>query len=142
MPDTLSKITIFMAGAMCFAMPSAMTAQETSASSIQISQNFAEIVPIAKPAGTIIVGDDTVLSAILNDANTLVLTGQKVGTTNLIVLSSDGQKVLESIVKVIPRREPVMKVHQGARIETYNCASRCERLNDGSSAMGQPNQQE
>lgn len=142
MPYTLSKITYFLAVAMCVAMPSAMTAQETSGSSIQISQNFAEIVPISKPAGTIIVGDDSVLSAILNDANTLVLTGREVGTTNLIVLSSDGQKVLESVVKVIRRREPMMKVHQGARIETYNCASRCERLNEDSNIAAQPNQQE
>lgn len=121
-------LTCLSAFAIALVIQSSALAAEELKANIQLVRNFAKLVTIPHPASTVIIGNESVLSATLSDASTLVLTGQATGTTNLIILSKEGDTIAESVVNVVVAKEPVLRVHQGATIEDYDCTGRCDRV--------------
>ena len=67
---------------------------------LEVFVNHAKVIKLAEPAATIIIGNDGIADATVKDATTLVLTGRRFGTTNLVVLDTDGEPIVDERVVV------------------------------------------
>ena len=67
---------------------------------LEVFVNHAKVVKLAEPAATIIIGNDDIADATVKDATTLVVTGRRFGTTNLVILDVDGEPIVDERVVV------------------------------------------
>jgi Flp pilus assembly secretin CpaC len=88
--------------------------------------DYAKIIALARPASTVIVGNTGIAQASLSDDRTVILTGKTPGSTNLIVIGSDGAEVANLILDVVAGSGRLVTVHQGMRRATFTCARRCD----------------
>jgi Flp pilus assembly secretin CpaC len=97
----------------------------------------AEIIRIARPADTVIIGNPSIADATIRDNQTLILTGRSYGTTNLIVLDADGQPIADELVTVQAVEQSVVTVFKRSARQTFSCAPLCEpTLNVGDELTG------
>lgn len=93
---------------------------------IEVVMNQAKIVKLARPADTIVVGNPAIADASVQDANTIVLTGKGFGVTNLVVLDTDGNPIVDEQV-VVSRDSPYsVRVYRRASVQTLSCTPMCE----------------
>ncbi|RVG74794.1 pilus assembly protein N-terminal domain-containing protein [Sinorhizobium meliloti] len=88
--------------------------------------DFAKTVALPRPASTVIIGNTGIAQASLSDDRTVILTGKTPGSTNLIVIDSDGAEVANLVLDVVASSSRLVTVHQGARRTTFTCARRCD----------------
>ncbi|QND35351.1 hypothetical protein HB772_26820 (plasmid) [Sinorhizobium meliloti] len=88
--------------------------------------DFAKTVALPRPASTVIIGNTGIAQASLSDDRTVILTGKTPGSTNLIVIDSDGAEVANLVLDVVASSGRLVTVHQGARRATFTCARRCD----------------
>ena len=93
---------------------------------LTVTVDRASVVRIAKEADTIIVGNPAILDATIQDARTLVLTGRSFGITNLIVLDTDGDPVVEETIVVKAHEANSVRIYRRAVRETVACSPVCE----------------
>ena len=74
------------------AMLQPATAQEGR---LELFVNHAKIVKLAEPAATVVIGNDDIADATVKDATTIVLTGRRFGTTNLVILDEGGEPIVD-----------------------------------------------
>lgn len=96
-----------------------------NAINLTVTVDFAEIVHIDQPAATVIIGNSGVLDANMAIPDMMVLTGKAPGVTNLVVVNQNGDHTIEYLVEVVPSRRKLTTVHQGAKIQTYQCGVDC-----------------
>ncbi len=113
------------AAAAAFALASAI-ALPASAAGIEVVMNQAKIVKIAKPADTIVIGNPLIADASVQDATTIVLTGKGFGVTNLVILDSDGNPIVDEQVVVTRLAANSVRVYRRADVQTLSCAPYCE----------------
>jgi Flp pilus assembly secretin CpaC len=95
---------------------------------IDINIDFAKVMKLDEPAGTIIIGNPGVADASVGDEKTLVLTGKTAGTTNLIVLDEEGVEMLNSVIRVSSDVRQVTTVFYGVQRQSFSCAPVCEQI--------------
>jgi Flp pilus assembly secretin CpaC len=97
-----------------------------AASGIQVVMNQAKIVKLARPADTIVIGNPAIADASVQDASTIVLTGKGFGVTNLVVLDTEGNPIVDEQV-VVSRDAPYsVRVYKRASVQTLSCTPMCE----------------
>ncbi len=107
----------------CFGLSVAGTAAETG---IEVVMNQAKIVKLARPADTIVVGNPLIADAAVQDATTIVLTGKGFGVTNLVVLDTDGNPVIDEQIIVSRQSASTVRVYRRADVQTLSCTPYCE----------------
>ena len=93
---------------------------------IQVEMNQAKIVKLARPADTIVVGNPLIADASVQDASTIVLTAKGFGVTNLVVLDSEGNPIVDEQVTVVRQTASSVRVYRRADIQTLSCTPYCE----------------
>lgn len=93
---------------------------------ININVNMARILRISAPAATVIVGNPGVADVLIQDPQTLVLTGKSYGQTNLIVLDAQGQPIADTIIEVVQMQAGALTVYRGQARTTLACAPICQ----------------
>jgi Flp pilus assembly secretin CpaC len=93
---------------------------------IQVEMNQAKIVKLARPADTIVIGNPLIADASVQDASTIVLTAKGFGVTNLVVLDSDGNPIVDEQVTVVRQTARSVRVYRRADIQTLSCTPYCE----------------
>ena len=102
-----------------------------AASGIQVVMNQAKIVKLARPADTIVIGNPAIADASVQDSSTIVLTGKGFGVTNLVVLDTDGNPIVDEQV-VVSRDSPFsVRVFRRASMQTLSCTPMCESAYKG-----------
>ena len=86
----------------------------------------AKVVRIAKPADTIIVGNPSIVDATIQDSRTIVLTGRNFGVTNMIILDSDGDAIVDETIVVQGHETNTVRIYRQAIRETLACSPVCE----------------
>ncbi len=104
-----------------FLTPSASVAQEP----IVVTIDRAKVMRISRPADTIIIGNPAIADATIQDNQTLVITGRSFGSTNLIVLDSDGQAIADEVLMVQSTNEAVVTVFRRSSQVTLSCTPQC-----------------
>ena len=95
---------------------------------IAVAIDRAKVMRISRPADVVIVGNPAIADATIQDAQTLIITGRSFGTTNLIVLDSTGQPIVDEIVSVTTANDDVVTVFKGAKRETLSCTPDCSPM--------------
>ena len=103
--------------------PVAADAQEAP---ISVKANMARILRISAPAATVIIGNPGVADVTIQDPQTLVLTGKSFGSTNLIVLDTQGNPIADTIIEVVASSADVMTVYQGGARTSLSCLPVCQ----------------
>ena len=97
-------LAIARAAAFAAAIASAIASTAPAAAQegpfLEVFVNHAKVVRLAEPAATIIIGNDGIADATVKDATTLVVTGRRFGTTNLVILDVDGEPIVDERVVV------------------------------------------
>ena len=110
-----------------YSAPAVLAAEESfGANALKIIVDRAKVVRIAKAADTIIVGNPAIVDATVQDARTLILTGRSFGVTNLIVLDSNGDPIVDETVVVSGHETNTVRVYRRAIRETLACSPVCE----------------
>lgn len=102
---------------------SATQQQETS---VIVTVDQAKVFRVSRPASTIIIGNPAIVDATIEDDQTLILTGRSFGVTNLIVLDSDGNSVVDQKVVVRGSETNTVRIYRRNSRETLACAPVCE----------------
>ena len=79
---------------------------------IKVLMNQAKIVKLARPAGTIVVGNPQIADASVQDASTIVLTAKGFGVTNLVVLDEQGTPIVDEQVVVSRQTATSVRVYR------------------------------
>lgn len=92
---------------------------------ITVTLDFAEVVSVSQPAATVIVGNSGMLDINVSNPNMIVLTGKAPGITNVVLFNQKGERMREYLIEIVPSRRQLTTVHQGDKIETYQCGKNC-----------------
>jgi Flp pilus assembly secretin CpaC len=98
----------------------------TAEGGIRVDMNQAKIVKLARPADTIVIGNPQIADASVQDASTIVLTGRGFGVTNLVILDSEGNPIVDEQVIVSRQTASSVRVYRRAEIQTLSCTPYCE----------------
>jgi Flp pilus assembly secretin CpaC len=116
----LSTAALFAAGMTLAAAPAG------AEGGIQVEMNQAKIVKLARPADTIVIGNPQIADASVQDASTIVLTAKGFGVTNLVILDSEGNPIVDEQVTVVRQTVSSVRVYRRADIQTLSCTPYCE----------------
>lgn len=100
-------------------------ATPAAADPVNVVVDRAKVLHISRPANVVIVGNPAIADATIQDTQTLIITGRSYGTTNLIVLDSDGQTIADEVVTVEPSNDQVVTIYRRAMRETLSCTPDC-----------------
>ncbi|PCH47578.1 MAG: pilus assembly protein CpaC [Hyphomicrobiales bacterium] len=105
----------------------AFAAGSTNTGSVlEVTIDRAKVIRIDKPADTIIIGNPSIVDATIQDANTLILTGRSYGVTNLIVLDSNGDPIVDETIVVKSHETHTVRIYRRSLRETFACSPVCE----------------
>lgn len=99
---------------------------------VQVPVDQARIVELAGEPGTIVVGNPAIADVTLRNNNLLIVQGKSYGTTNIIILTRDGEQIANMDVLVEATNKHALSIFKsGARL-SYRCKPFCEgELNAG-----------
>jgi Flp pilus assembly secretin CpaC len=117
---TLSMAALIAAGTIVHGHPA------SAEGGIQVEMNQAKIVKLARPADTIVIGNPLIADASVQDASTIVLTAKGFGVTNLVILDSEGNPIVDEQVTVVRQTASSVRVYRRADIQTLSCTPYCE----------------
>lgn len=117
-----AAILLALAGPTVLASPNQVLAAETML--IQVDQ--AQIMRLNEPASSIIIGNPMIADVTIQDDKMLVITGISYGSTNLIILNSEGREIISKQLEVRLSGLSQMTVQRGGDRYSYACAPKCE----------------
>ncbi len=115
-----------LAAAALTAAISAGTLQARAEAGIDVVINQAKIVKLARPADTVVIGNPAIADASVQDATTLVLTGHGFGVTNLVVLDTSGEPIVDEQITVSRYSPSSVRVYRRSSVQTLSCTPTCE----------------
>ncbi|WP_294644211.1 pilus assembly protein N-terminal domain-containing protein [uncultured Aureimonas sp.] len=101
-------------------------AQAESADGLTVPIDQARILRIPRQAGSVIIGNPSIADITIHDARTLVMTGRSYGITNLVVLDTAGEVMLDDSVVVSAAEDHSLRVYRQGTRQTFSCAPTCE----------------
>ena len=118
-------IAVFLAAATA-AAPELNLVSTAKAQPLEVQKSHAKVYRVSRPAGTVIVGDPNIVKATMQDLKTLILTGKEYGSTNIIVLDTDGQPMIDELVIVQSNQESSVNVFTQTQVTTIACGKVCQ----------------
>ncbi len=124
----IGAIAARMIGAGMLSLAAAAAGPALAADLIDVTIDFASVLKLDRPAGTIVIGNPGIADAAVQDETTLVLTGKAAGTTNLIVLDQDGKEIESAVLRVSSNVQQLTTVFYGNKRQTFSCSPTCEKV--------------
>ncbi|NJO32650.1 MAG: hypothetical protein HC869_05450 [Rhodospirillales bacterium] len=84
-----------------------------------------QLLPLARPAAEIIIGNPAIADVTVQSGNLLVITGKSFGITNLIALDAKRQIIFDRRILVKRDDVRVVNLQRGALRQTFNCTPQC-----------------
>lgn len=134
---------LLILGLLCNLIPVVAQANQ-EAGAIQVKIDRAKVMKIARPAAMIIIGNPAIADATIKDSQTLIITGKRYGTTNLIVLDREGEPIADEVLTVSSDRTGSVVVYKGSKRSTLNCTPECDpvyRVGDDTEILSDLSQQ-
>ena len=98
-----------------------------AASKITVAADRAKVLSIAGTPAAVIVGNPTYADVTIRSGQ-IVIHGRHYGSTNILVLDTDGNELANMDVSVTRSSEGKLNVYKAGLRHTYNCASSCEAM--------------
>jgi Flp pilus assembly secretin CpaC len=100
---------------------------------LKISMDHARILKLDRAVSKVIVGNDQIADVTVADAKTIVLTGRSFGTTNLVLLDSAGNAIVDERLLVTLDEARTIRVYRQTDRDVLFCSTSCEPMNVGGS---------
>ncbi len=113
--------------ALCTATGSAWPAFAQEEDLLRVFMNHARVLRLDRPVSKVIVGNANVADATVADPTTIVLTGRSFGTTNLVLLDSDGNAIADERVLVSIDEGNTVRVFRQTERSILSCTPNCEQ---------------
>lgn len=98
---------------------------------IRIDMDYARLVKMPAGARTLVLGNPAIADAtLLRDGGMLVVSGKSFGATNLIILDKTGERVLETLISVVPAQDKLVVFRGVDRRESLACDPLCAHAID------------
>lgn len=114
------------------------------ANDIRVALDQAVPIRLSAPAEGISIGNPTIAGVSVQSERFLFVTGRSYGTTNLVVVGTDGRTLYSGRVTVTPDETNVVMVTRGAQTARLECTPLCRPrpdIGDGSSSYDAVNEQ-
>jgi len=121
----LSKFASVLVAA-CIGAAAMGHAAKAGEKSLKVIVDRAKVVRLNTSAATVIIGNPAIVDATIQDSRTLVLTGRSFGVTNLIVLDSNGDPVVDETVVVQAHESHSVRIYRQMERQTMACSPICE----------------
>ncbi len=109
-----------------------VTNAQAAGATVKVPVDQARVVELAGEPGTIVVGNPGIADVSLRNGNLLIVQGKSYGTTNIIVLTRDGEQIANMDVLVQAGNKHALSVYTSAGRMSYRCHPFCEsELNAG-----------
>ncbi|WP_049764970.1 MULTISPECIES: pilus assembly protein N-terminal domain-containing protein [Chelativorans] len=93
---------------------------------IGIVMNQAKIIKLVRPADTVVIGNPEIADAVVQDAQTIVLTGKGFGVTNIVALDVEGRPIMDEQVRVSRQTVDSVRIYRRSDVQTLSCTPFCE----------------
>lgn len=93
----------------------------------RVAIDHARLIRLDRDAAQIIIGNPAFADVAAQNARLLIVTGKSYGTTNLIVLDTDGKDIFSTHISVLAEPESVVTLYNGTVKRSYHCAPDCQR---------------
>lgn len=113
-----------LGAALLFASATGATADEEGM--MRVFLNHAKVLKLDQPVSKVIVGNAAVADATVADSRTIVLTGKAFGTTNLVLLDSDGNALLDERILVSIDEGNTVRMFRQTDRTVLSCTPSCE----------------
>lgn len=94
---------------------------------MRVFLNHAKVLKLDQPVSKVIVGNAEVADATVADSRTIVLTGKAFGTTNLVLLDSDGNALLDERILVSIDEGNTVRMFRQTDRTVLSCTPSCEQ---------------
>lgn len=94
---------------------------------IRVFMNHARVLKLDRAVAKVIIGNSDVADATVADSKTIVLTGRSFGTTNLVLLDTVGNAILDERVLVSIDEGNTVRVFRQTERSVYSCTPNCEK---------------
>ncbi|WP_438750739.1 pilus assembly protein N-terminal domain-containing protein [Pararhizobium sp. O133] len=110
------------------ALAAAVLASPASAAEdmLRVYMDHARVLKLDRPVSKVIIGNSDVADATVADARTIVLTGRAFGTTNLVVLDSAGNAIVDERILVSIDEGNTLRVYRQTSRSVLSCTPNCE----------------
>lgn len=95
-------------------------------SGIRVLMNEARVLKLARPADTIIIGNPEIADASVQDAKTIILTGKGFGVTNIVIMDTSGNALVDDQIIVSRNEDKTLRIYRQAQVSTLSCTPYCE----------------
>ncbi len=93
---------------------------------LNVFMNQARVLKLDRPISKVIIGNSDVADATVADAKTIVLTGRSFGTTNLVILDTDGNAIVDERILVSIDEGNTVRVFRQTVRSVLSCTPNCE----------------
>ena len=121
-----SALTRFALAFVALSGVAATSAQADEDDLLRVSMNHARVLKLDRPVSKVIIGNAKVADATVADATTIVLTGRSFGTTNLVLLDSEGNAIVDERVLVSIDEGNTVRVFRQTARTVLSCTPNCE----------------
>lgn len=129
LPSMALKPALLVLSASClltvFGLAAPAAAQEEE-DLMHVYLNHARVLKLDRPISKVIVGSAEVADATVADQKTIVLTGRKLGTTNLVILDSQDNPILDQRILVSTDEGRTLRVFRSTSRAILTCTPDCE----------------
>jgi Flp pilus assembly secretin CpaC len=94
---------------------------------LRVYMNQARVLRLDRPVSKVIIGNANVADATVADPTTIVLTGRSYGTTNLVLLDSEGNAVADERILVSIDEGNTVRVFRQTERSVLSCTPNCEQ---------------
>ena len=93
---------------------------------LNVFMNQARVLKLDRPVSKVIIGNSDVADATVADAKTIVLTGRSFGTTNLVIIDTDGNAIVDERILVSIDEGNTVRVFRQTVRSVLSCTPNCE----------------
>ncbi|HTO33656.1 MAG TPA: pilus assembly protein N-terminal domain-containing protein [Pararhizobium sp.] len=93
---------------------------------LRVYMDHARVLKLDRPVSKVIIGNSDVADATVADAKTIVLTGRAFGTTNLVILDSAGNAIVDERILVSLDEGNTLRVYRQTSRSVLSCTPNCE----------------
>ena len=116
--------SLAVAAALCGATVAGALAENT----IRVDLDYARVIKLDRPVSRVIIGNADIADAAVSDSQTIILTGKRFGTTNLVILDSDGNAIVDERVLVSLESKNTVRMFRQELRQVLSCTPDCEDL--------------
>ncbi len=91
-----------------------------------VELNKTEIVRLSEPAAAVIIGNPQIADVSVHSSDTIFVIGRGYGKTNLIIMNTLGQTIMNADIQVTSSNSPGnVRLYAGADRASYHCSPYC-----------------